>query len=149
ADIMGIPEEDRADVFRWTDLIGRGEDPQQDISRADHTEALASLFEYAKRLGEEKRRNPAGDVWSILSTVTIEDDDGRLASLSPLELDQFFMILAIAGSETTRNAISAGLVALLENPDQMELLRSDPAGMPGAAEEMLRWATPVTVHMRT
>jgi cytochrome P450 len=149
SDIIGIPETDRADVFRWTDLIMRAADPLQGITGEMLTEAGRSLFGYAAQLGDEKRRRPVDDVWSILSTVTVEDGNGRSASLTALELDQFFLILTIAGSETTRNVISAGLLALLERPDQMELLRRDDQLLGSATEEMLRWATPVTCHLRT
>jgi cytochrome P450 len=149
SDIIGIPEADRAAVFHWTDVIMRAADPTQDINPAALGETHRSLFGYAAQLGEEKRRNPVDDVWSILSTVTIEDDAGRPSSLSPLELDQFFLVLTIAGSETTRNVISTGLLALLDHPDQMELLRRDDALVTSATEEMLRWASPVTCHFRT
>jgi cytochrome P450 len=69
--------------------------------------------------------------------------------LAPLVLDQFFLVLSIAGSETTRNVISTGLLALLDDHDQMELLRRDQTLMASATEELLRWATPVTNHLRT
>ena len=149
SDIIGIPERDRADVFHWTDVIMRAADPRQNIPPAALADAHRSLFGYAEQLGEDRRRTPADDVWSILSTVAMEDDDGRSSSLTSLELDQFFLILTIAGSETTRNVISAGLLALLEHRDQMELLQLDDSLMADATEEMLRWATPVTCHLRT
>ncbi|MCU1458352.1 MAG: hypothetical protein JWL73_2444 [Actinomycetia bacterium] len=149
SDIIGIPEGDRADVFRWTDVIMRAADPLQDIAPAVLEEAYGSLFAYGASLGEAKRRHPIDDVWSILSTVTVEDDDGRPSRLTPLELDQFFLILTIAGSETTRNVISSGLLAFAERSDQMEQLRTDEGLTAGATEEMLRWATPVTCHLRT
>ncbi len=149
SDIIGIPEGDRSDVFRWTDVIMRAADPGQDITPAVLGETYRSLFAYGAALGAEKRRHPADDVWSILSTSTVEDDDGATVGLTPLELDQFFLILTIAGSETTRNVISSGLLALLDRRDQMELLRRDESLTASATEEMLRWATPVTAHMRT
>jgi len=149
SDIIGIPEADRAEVFHWTDVIMRAADPTQRITPAALGETQRSLFGYAAQLGEEKRRHPVDDVWSILSTVTIEDDEGHASSLSPLELDQFFLILTIAGSETTRNVISTGLLAFLDHPEQMELLRHDRELTAAATEEMLRWASPVTCHFRT
>src|SRR4029077_2872700 len=76
-DIIGIPEVDRADVFHWTDLIMRAADPQQGIAPSVLQDAQRSLFGYAAELGAGKRRNPTDDVWSILSTSTIEDEDGR------------------------------------------------------------------------
>ena len=149
SDIIGIPEEDRDDVFCWTDRIMRAPDPEQNVTIEELHDAEASLFAYGARLGERKRRAPVDDVWSILSTASIRGDQGKTSSLTSLELDQFFLLLTIAGSETTRNAISTGLVALLENPDQMELLRRDESLLASATEEILRWASPVTCHFRT
>jgi cytochrome P450 len=149
SDIMGIPESDRPDVFRWTDLITRAADPQQGISSAEQTAAERALFAYAQELGNEKRRNPTDDVWSILTVAEVEDDDGTPTRLTPLELDQFFLILTIAGSETTRNVISGGLVALLDHRDQMHELRADPALLGNATEEMIRWVSPVVCFART
>jgi cytochrome P450 len=149
ADIMGIPDADRPDVFRWTDTIMAAPDPAMDISPVEHLAAGMDLYKYAEHLGEDKRRNPTDDVWSILTTAEVEDDDGSLTSLTSSELDQFFLILAIAGSETTRSAISGGLVALLEHPEQMDRLRSDPDVLSTAVEEIIRWVTPVACFART
>ena len=106
------------------------------------------MFEYAHKLGEEKRTTPQDDVWTILSTVEIETDDGSTSALSEMELDLFFMLLTIAGSETTRNAVSQGLVALLDHSKQLEKLRSDPGAIPLAVEEILRWSSPVSYFAR-
>ena len=88
-------------------------------------------------------------MWSILTTAEVEDDDGTPTSLTASELDQFFLILTIAGSETTRSAISGGLVALLERPEQQQRLASDPGVLNTAVEEILRWVTPVACFART
>ena len=149
ADIMGIPEADRPDVFRWTDTIMAAPDPEMGIAPVEHLAAGMDLYKYAEHLGEDKRRNPADDVWSILTTAEVEDDDGTMTTLTPSELDQFFLILAIAGSETTRSAISGGLVALLDHPEQMARLRSDPDVLNSAVEELIRWVTPVACFART
>lgn len=106
------------------------------------------MFDYAHRLGEEKRITPQDDVWTILSTVEMETDDGSKTVLSDIELDLFFMLLTIAGSETTRNAVSHGLVALLDHSEQLEQLRSDPGAIPLAVEEILRWSSPVSYFAR-
>ncbi|MFA5885777.1 MAG: cytochrome P450 [Acidimicrobiia bacterium] len=149
ADIVGIPEADRVEVFRMIDLVTRVADPAQGYAAADGLAAERWVFDYAERLGEEKRRRPADDVWSILAVAEIEDDDGNRTRLSPLELDMFFLILAIAGSETTRNVTSGGLLALLDHPDQMDAVRRDPARLPAAVEEMIRWVSPVVCFART
>jgi cytochrome P450 len=148
-DIIGIPEADRADVFRWTDIIMAAPDPEMGIPPVEHLAAGMDLFKYAEHLGEDKRRNPTDDVWSILTSAEVEDDDGTPTSLTPTELDQFFLILAIAGSETTRSAISGGLVALLDHPDQVARLRADPSVVHSAVEEVIRWVTPVACFART
>jgi len=149
ADILGIPEADREEVFRWTDVIMRYADPTQRLGIDDVRVAESSLFAYGARLGEEKRRRPTDDVWSILANAEIEGDDGHPTTLTASELDLFFLILTIAGSETTRNAISTGLIALHDHPEQRARLGADPTLGPTATEEILRWATPVTCHLRT
>jgi cytochrome P450 len=149
SDIVGIPESDRPDVFTWTDIIMRANDPRQGITTAEAEAAERSLFAYGAQLGAEKRRNPRDDVWSTLCTAEVEDEYGQVISLRPHELDQFFLLLTIAGSETTRNVISGGLLALSMNRGQMDRLRSDPQLIPVAVEEMLRWTSPVTCHLRT
>jgi cytochrome P450 len=149
SDIMGIPESDRPEVFHWTDVITRAADPLQGIPDSEQTAAERSLFGYARQLGDEKRRNPTDDVWSILAHAEVEDDDGAPTRLTPLELDQFFLILTIAGSETTRNVISGGLVTLLDHRDQMQDLRADPELLGNATEEMIRWVSPVVCFART
>jgi len=148
-DIIGIPEADRPDVFRWTDTIMAAPDPASGIPREDHFLAGAQLYEYARALGDEKRRQPTDDVWSILTTAEVEGDDGEIWRLTSSELDQFFLILTIAGSETTRSAISGGLVAFAEHPEQWDLLRADPAVLGNAVEEILRFVAPVACFART
>jgi cytochrome P450 len=149
ADIMGIPEPDRPDVFRWTDTIMAAPDPQAGISKEAWFLAGTQLYEYARELGEAKRRRPTDDVWSILTTAEVDGDDGETWRLTASELDQFFLILTIAGSETTRSAISGALVAFRDHPEQWERLRRDPSVMGSAVEEILRWTSPVACFART
>ena len=80
--------------------------------------------------------------------MEVETDDGQRTALSELELDLFFMLLTIAGSETTRNAVSHGLVALLDHPAQLQQLRSEPGAIALAVEEVLRWSSPVAYFAR-
>jgi cytochrome P450 len=149
ADIIGIPDGDRPDVFHWNDVLTRGGDPERGVSPEEADHARRSLFNYAEALGDEKRRKPIDDVWSILTFAEVEGEDGQPTGLSPLELNQFFFILTTAGSETTRSVISGGLVALLEHPEQMERLQAEPGLVASAAEEMIRWVSPVTCFART
>jgi cytochrome P450 len=114
ADIIGIPEDDRSWVLERTDRLLKMGDPYRADFSADKRLGLqAELFEYAQRITADKRANPADDVWTKLA-----------ARLDGFELEMFFLILSLAGSETTRNALSMGLIALLEHPDQLAEPRS-------------------------
>jgi cytochrome P450 len=149
ADIVGIPEADRAWVFARTDLVLRAQAPALGLDPKLGWEAQVELFAYAQALANDKRQHPGDDVWTTLTQATIDDEDGTPTSLAEFELDMFFLVLALAGSETTRNAISQGLMALVEHPDQLEALRLDPGLFPSATEEILRWASPVLYFGRT
>ncbi len=149
ADIMGIPEPDRPWVFERTDTLLRSGDPASGLTPEDRQQAQLELFGYATELGETKRRHPADDVWSLLASAEIVEDDGSITTLRTYELDMFFLILSLAGSETTRNALSQGVMALIVHPDQMALLRSEPALIDSAVEEILRWSSPVALFGRT
>ncbi len=148
ADIVGIPVEDRDWLFTLTNEALLGGLPENPRPPEQQLQAQIQMFDYAHKLGEEKRVTPQDDVWTILSTVQIETDDGSRTMLSEIELDLFFMLLTIAGSETTRNAVSQGLVALLDHSQQLEQLRSDPRAIPLAVEEILRWSSPVSYFAR-
>ena len=148
ADIVGIPEADREWLFGITnDFLAAG-DPARGLTRQEQMVIQAQMFEYARKLGEEKRSNPRDDVWTILSTVELEAEDGGRTRLGEVELDLFFLLLTVAGSETTRSAITHGLAALLDDPEQMEMLRREPEAIPVAVEEMIRWASPVSYFAR-
>jgi len=148
ADVMGIPEADRPHVFSVIDTMFRSSDPQNDLTPEDNLAATIELYEYAQALGEDKRRSPKDDVWSRLALAQTERSDGDVSSLTVGELDMFFVILSIAGSETTRNAITAGLIALAGNPGEYRRLRETPALIDSATEEIIRWASPVTMFAR-
>lgn len=150
ADIMGIPEDDRPWVFERTDVMIKAWDPASGLGPEDNDKAQFDLWCYARDLGKAKRAEPADDVWTILAHAEIDGSDGDSTSLSEMELDMFFVILGLAGSETTRNALSMGLLGLMDHPDQMELLaeRSDEV-MGTAVEELIRWSSPVLLFGRT
>ena len=139
ADIVGIPESDRPEVFQLTENIMRAADPLLGITHKERRNAEGALFSYAHQLSAEKRTNPTDDVWSILAAGELDE----------FELDLFFMVLTFAGSETTRNALTQGLMALVDNPDQLAGLRRDPSLLPSAAEEILRWSSPAICFART
>lgn len=138
ADIIGIPEDDRGSVFELTDRLLKAGNPYGEYTEEDRTGIVAQLFEWAQRITADKRANPTDDVWTKLA-----------AQLDGFELEMFFLILSVAGSETTRNALAMGLVALLANPDQLAELRSNPALSSTAADETLRWSSPVLIFGRT
>jgi cholest-4-en-3-one 26-monooxygenase len=149
ADIVGIPEDERPYVFGLTDRMLKGLDRASDITVEQGIQARADLFAYAEKLSARKEREPADDVWTELTTASLTTDDGAETRLAKLELDFFFVILAIAGSETTRNAIAQGLLALLENPGQLAELQADPGLLDTAVDEIIRWASPVLYFGRT
>jgi cytochrome P450 len=148
ADIVGIPPQDREGLFSLANDMLQGGAPEQGMSPNEHLGVQVEMFDYAHKLGQEKRANPQDDVWTILSTVQVETDDGGYTALSEIELDMFFLLLIIAGSETTRNAVSLGLLALLDHPTHLEHLRRVPSAIPLAVEEVLRWSSPVSCFAR-
>jgi cytochrome P450 len=104
--------------------------------------AAHALFEFGRALGTQRRADPGDDLVSKLITAEIDGDQ-----LTDSEFCNFFQLLVFAGNETTRTAISNGLLALMQFPDQLDALRADPSLIPQAVEEVIRYATPV-LHMR-
>jgi cytochrome P450 len=108
-------------------------------------EGMPDLYAYAHLLADEKRRRPGDDVMSIL-LAQVDDDGGRV---DIAEFENMFWLFAVAGNETLRNGLPGACIALLEHPRAQGELRADPAAMPGAVDEMLRWWTPVMTFRRT
>lgn len=148
ADIVGIPLEDRQWLFNLTTDFLQASDPEHPVTPEQQRALQIQMFQYAQKLGAQKRTNPQDDIWTILSTVEVETEEGERSGLSETELDLFFLLLTVAGSETTRNAISLGLLALLDHPDQLATLRDDPSAMRPAVEEIVRWSSPVSYFAR-
>jgi len=144
AEMMGVPAEDRHRLFDWTNRMIGIDDPEFEGDRESAGVAAAELYMYANALAADKRQNLTDDILSTLLGSEIDGDE-----LSETEFDMFFMLLSVAGNETTRNATSHGMRALLDNPDQFDKLKADRALLPGAIEEILRWATPVLHFRRT
>jgi cytochrome P450 len=142
-EMMGIPEEDTAQIFQWTNVILGAGDPEYGGSYDALMNAALAMFAYAQALGEDRRANPRDDITSVLMHAELDGD-----RLSTQEFGSFFILLVVAGNETTRNAISHGMKALTDHPDQRELWFSDFDGHARTAvEEIVRWATPV-IHFR-
>jgi cytochrome P450 len=149
ADIVGIPVDERPQVFDDVKAMLRSWDPESGLAPAETHDAQMRLLMYAHALSTTRRDAPEDDVWSKLVHAQLTLDDGTSTGLNEIELDLWFLILAIAGSETTRNAIAVGLKALLEHPEQLERLRAQPELMDTATDEIIRWASPVLYHRRT
>ena len=146
AEIIGVPQEDRALVFDWSNRMVGSEDPEYQQAAAEQAQTAAmELYAYCHQLVQEKRGHPGEDIMTVLLNAEV---DGH--TLTELELDMFFMLLCVAGNETTRNLIAHGQLALFEHPDQAAILQEDPATvLPTAVDEMLRWGTPVMNFRRT
>ena len=141
ATILGLPIEREHDLWRWSEAaIPGATDWSEDEKMAALTEMTVDLL----NLAAERRENPADDVTSMLAHVTIDGEQ-----LNHEELGMFLIQLLVAGNETTRHSISGGIVALAESPEQWQRLQADRSLVPPAAEEILRWTTPVTSFMRT
>ena len=140
ADLLGVPSEDREKLFEWSNSMMNADDPEFTV---DPTTASAEVLGYAYQMAEQRKQCPAED---IVSELVNADLDGE--SLSEIEFGYFFILLSVAGNETTRNAISHGMVALSRYPDERAKLWNDFDQVAGTAvEEIVRWATPV-IFMR-
>jgi cytochrome P450 len=147
--MMGIPQERHADVLRCSNVILGAQDPEYVPEGADIATALLTaggeLTELLAGLAAERRETPADD---LVTALTFAEVDGE--RLTDQEIGSFFILLVVAGNETTRTAITSGLVALSDHPDERARWQSDFEGLaPTAVEEVLRWATPVTWMRRT
>ena len=148
AELVGVPQENRNKLFDWSNRVIGSSDPEYAVSDDEANLARAELYAYATELAAEKRANPTDDIWSMLVDAEVTMSDGSHEKLDEFELNVFFMLLIIAGNETTRNAISHAMLAFFEFPDQWELLCHQPELMDSAVEEMLRWSTPVAYFRR-
>ncbi|MCG8588879.1 MAG: cytochrome P450 [Proteobacteria bacterium] len=147
AEMLGLPQEDWRLLFRWTNEIIAPDEPEFQRGRtAEDTlqEATDELFEYFAKLAEERRRNPKDD---IVSVVVQGEVDG--SPVPVFEVLSYFQLLVVAGNETTRNAMTGGLLAFIEHPEEWQKLRADPALVDAAVEEVVRWTTPVIQFSRT
>jgi cytochrome P450 len=153
--ILGVPLEDDEQLIDWGDkMIGNTDPDSGGLHPASpesakyrlypfRSPAAMEVFEYGHRIATERRKNPQDDLVSKL--VTWEDEDGRV--LTEREFDTMFLLLVVAGNETTRQSIAHGMLALIEHPEAMERLREDASVMTTAVEEIMRWSSPV-IHFR-
>ncbi|MEU8342215.1 cytochrome P450 [Spirillospora sp. NPDC048832] len=139
AELMGVPQRDRRRLFDWSNQMLGYDDPEYD---GDPACAAAEIIGYSMGLAEQRRGCPAHD---IVTKLVQADVDGH--GLSDDEFGYFMILLAVAGNETTRNAITHGMIAFMENPGQWELYKAERPET--AADEVVRWSTPVTAFQRT
>jgi len=141
AELIGVPQDDRARIFDWSNKMVAYDDPEYAITEEIGAEAAMELIGYAMNLAAARKECPAQD---IVSRLVAAEGEGNLSSD---EFGFFVLLLAVAGNETTRNAISHGMHAFLTHPDQWELYKRERPAT--TAEEIVRWATPVVSFQRT
>jgi cholest-4-en-3-one 26-monooxygenase len=139
AELLGVPQEDRRKIFEWSNQMVGYDDPDFE---GDSTMAAAELIGYSMAMAEDRKKCPMDDLVTKLITAQIDGE-----ALSDDEFGFFVILLAVAGNETTRNAISHGMLAFLDNPGQWEIYKDQKPKT--APDEIVRWATPVTVFQRT
>ncbi len=140
AELMGVPQEDRKKLFDWSNQMVGDQDPE--FANNDAITASVELIMYGMQMAAERGKNPGQD---LVTTLVQADVDGH--KLSDDEFGFFVILLAVAGNETTRNSITQGMMAFTDHPDQWELYKKERPVT--AADEIVRWATPVTSFQRT
>lgn len=142
-EMMGIPESDERQILDWTNVILGAGDPDFGGTLENLINVALEMFAYAQALGEARLANPTDDLTSVMMHSIVDGD-----RMSSQEFGSFFILLVVAGNETTRNAISHGMLQLTEHPDQKAAWYGDfEAKTKGAVEEIVRWASPV-IHFR-
>ncbi len=143
ADLIGVPETDRQDFFDWANSCINYTDPE--AQTMDPAMASVQLLGYAYNMADDRRKNPKDDIVTMLVQADQKGEGGE--QITEEEFGFFVMLLGVAGNETTRNAIAHGMNAFLDHPDQWELFKRERPKT--AADEIVRWATPVTCFQRT
>ncbi|GHI08092.1 steroid C27-monooxygenase [Streptomyces cellostaticus] len=141
AELIGVPQEDRSKIFDWSNKMIAYDDPEYAITEEVGAQSAAEIIAYAMNMAAERKQCPAHD---IVTTLVAAEDEGNLNSD---EFGFFVLMLAVAGNETTRNAITHGMHAFLTHPEQWDLFRRERPAT--TAEEIVRWATPVNSFQRT
>ncbi|MET8580558.1 cytochrome P450 [Streptomyces collinus] len=141
AELIGVPQEDRSKIFDWSNRMIAYDDPEYAITEEVGAQSAAEIIAYAMNMAAERKQCPAHD---IVTTLVAAEDEGNLNSD---EFGFFVLMLAVAGNETTRNAITHGMHAFLTHPAQWDLFKRERPAT--TAEEIVRWATPVNAFQRT
>jgi cholest-4-en-3-one 26-monooxygenase len=140
AELLGVPQEDRMKLFDWSNMMVSYDDP--DFDPEDGQTASYEMLSYFMEVAEQRKENPENDIVTKLVTADIDGQE-----LTSDEFGFFTILLSVAGNETTRNAISHGMIAFMENPDQWELYKKERPET--TADEIVRWSTPVVSFQRT
>ncbi|MDE3087577.1 MAG: cytochrome P450, partial [Acidobacteriota bacterium] len=127
ADLLGVPQEDRHNMFDWSNRMIGQQDAEYQITPEVAQQSAMELYAYAADLYAKKRANPHEDLMSVLTAVEVEGE-----KLSDFELELFFLLLTVAGNETTRNLMSGAMAAFFDHPDQWRTLLADRSLLPGA-----------------
>jgi cholest-4-en-3-one 26-monooxygenase len=143
-ELVGAPVADRDRIFELSNILIGSADPEFQVAPRAQQSAAAEVYAYGAALAERRRAEPADD---IVTRLLQPDDNGE--ALTSDEFDLFFLLLTVAGNETTRNAAAGGMLALCQHPDQWQRLADDPSLIPTAAEEIVRWVSPVNMFRRT
>ena len=144
AELLGVPRDDRHRMFEWSNRMVGNEDPEYQTQAEEALVAAMELYAYAAELFAIKRIEPHADLMSVLTTVEVEGEQ-----LSEMELELFFLLLTVAGNETTRNLMSGAMDTFFQHPDQWQRLLDDRSLLPRAVDEMLRFVSPVMNFRRT
>jgi cholest-4-en-3-one 26-monooxygenase len=143
AEMLGVPQEDRHKLFEWSNRMIGSEDPEYIVSEEEVMNAQVEMFMYANELAAARRAEPRDDIISALLTAEVDGD-----TLSEMDFNLFFLLIAVAGNETTRNSISHGIKAFCDFPEQYQMLVDDPTLAQSATDEIVRWASPVMYFRR-
>jgi len=143
AEMLGVPMEDRHKLFEWSNRMIGSEDPEYLVDQSEVMNAQVEMFMYANQLAAQRRNEPRDDIITALLDAEVDGD-----RLSEMDFNLFFLLIAVAGNETTRNSISHGIKAFCDHPEQYQLLVDDPSRAQVATEEIVRWASPVMYFRR-
>jgi cytochrome P450 len=144
AELFNVPQSDRHKLFHWSNLIIGGDDPDIALPRDQVIGAFMELAGYAMQLWQDRTANPGNDLISMLVNTRVDGEPMSMADYL-----QAFVLLVVAGNETTRNSISGAILALSEYPAERQKLLDDPGLIPRAVDEIIRWVHPVIYMRRT
>ena len=144
AELFGVDQEDRTKLLGWSNILIGGDDPDMRLDTDHVITALTELYQYALDLHQKRREEPGDDLISMLANTEVE---GKLTSIN--DYVSAFILLIVAGNETTRNSISGGVLALSQHPEERQKLLKDPSIITNAVDEIIRWVHPVIYMART